>query len=82
MQVLDLSCRKTSVRTESLACNETDYVVVTDRWQKFTTFRISEDNLKLLAQYCDEFLVHGVDVEGKQCGIEVLSKLFGHLLLI
>jgi phosphoribosylformimino-5-aminoimidazole carboxamide ribotide isomerase len=24
----------------------------------------------MLAGYCSEFLVHGVDVEGKQCGIE------------
>lgn len=31
-------------------------------------FRIS--NLIRLAEYCDEFLVHGVDVEGKKAGIE------------
>jgi hypothetical protein len=24
-----------------------------------------------LAEYCDEFLVHAVDVEGKRCGIQV-----------
>jgi phosphoribosylformimino-5-aminoimidazole carboxamide ribotide isomerase len=30
----------------------------------------SADNLRLLSKYCDEFLVHGVDVEGKRCGIE------------
>lgn len=24
----------------------------------------------MLSQYCDEFLIHGVDVEGKKCGIE------------
>jgi hypothetical protein len=30
----------------------------------------SAENLVALAQYCEEFLVHGVDVEGKRCGIE------------
>lgn len=28
------------------------------------------ENLEILSDYCDEFLVHGVDVEGKKCGIE------------
>jgi phosphoribosylformimino-5-aminoimidazole carboxamide ribotide isomerase len=31
-----------------------------------------------LAEYCSEFLVHGVDVEGKKCGIEeALVTLLG-----
>jgi hypothetical protein len=30
----------------------------------------SPENLATLAEYCSEFLVHGVDVEGKKCGIE------------
>jgi phosphoribosylformimino-5-aminoimidazole carboxamide ribonucleotide (ProFAR) isomerase len=30
----------------------------------------SEDIFKKLADYCDEFLVHAVDVEGKRCGIQ------------
>ena len=30
----------------------------------------SQENLIILAEYCSEFLVHGVDVEGKKCGIE------------
>ena len=34
--------------------------------------------LKVLSEYCDEFLVHGVDVEGKMCGIETeLVQLLG-----
>ena len=63
--VLDLSCRylKDSVL-------EDGYYIVTDRWQKFTTERVTEELLEELAQYCDEFLVHAVDVEGKQNGIE------------
>lgn len=58
--VLDLSCRKQGA----------DFWVVTDRWQRFTEVRIGPETLAWLAQYCDEFLVHGVDVEGKRVGIE------------
>jgi phosphoribosylformimino-5-aminoimidazole carboxamide ribotide isomerase len=58
--VLDLSCRKT----------EQGYVVVTDRWQKFTDFMVNAETLTQLAEYCDEYLIHGVDVEGLQSGIE------------
>ncbi|CAJ1403675.1 unnamed protein product [Effrenium voratum] len=45
-------------------------LVVTNKWQKWTDLEVSEENLKELSQYCDEFLVHGVDVEGLQSGIE------------
>jgi len=66
--VLDLSCRKRQNR----------YYVVVDRWQKFTDFEVSEENLHRLANQCDEFLVHGVDVEGMQLGIqEDLVQLLG-----
>lgn len=58
--VLDLSCRK----------KEGQYYIVTDRWQKYTTVTLNEDILDLLAAFCDEFLIHAVDVEGKVCGIE------------
>lgn len=58
--VLDLSCRK---RGE-------DYYIVTDRWQKFTDVKLNRDTLTMLAGYCDEFLIHAVDVEGKAHGIE------------
>jgi phosphoribosylformimino-5-aminoimidazole carboxamide ribotide isomerase len=66
--VLDLSCRS----------HETDFWVVTDRWQRFTEVRISRDTLEWLSEYCDEFLVHGVDVEGKRTGIEArLVEMLG-----
>lgn len=42
------------------------YVIVTDRWQKFSDVILSEKELNFLAKYADEFLVHGVDVEGKK----------------
>ncbi len=29
-----------------------------------------QETLKELSKHCDEFLVHGVDVEGKMSGIE------------
>ena len=58
--VLDLSCRK----------KDGDYYVVTDRWQKFTDMKLDLDALRELGSYCDEFLIHAVDVEGKARGIE------------
>ena len=58
--VLDLSCRK----------KDGKYYIVTDRWQRFTEQSITEDLLEQLAGYCDEFLIHAVDVEGKASGIE------------
>ncbi|XP_059317449.1 1-(5-phosphoribosyl)-5-[(5-phosphoribosylamino)methylideneamino] imidazole-4-carboxamide isomerase, chloroplastic [Lycium ferocissimum] len=66
--VLDLSCRK----------KEGEYVIVTDRWQKFSDVHLNEKVLNFLAEYADEFLVHGVDVEGKKLGIdEELVALLG-----
>lgn len=58
--VLDLSCRK----------KDDKYYIVTDRWQKFTDEVISESLLDRLMSYCDEMLIHAVDVEGKSGGIE------------
>ena len=42
------------------------YAIVTDRWQKFSDVFLDERVLDFLASYADEFLVHGVDVEGKK----------------
>lgn len=58
--VLDLSCRK----------KDGDYYVVTDRWQKFTNVKITGKLMKELSSYCDEYLIHAVDVEGQAHGIE------------
>ena len=58
--VLDVSCRK----------KDGKYYIVTDRWQKFTKVQLTEEILYWMREYCDEFLVHGVDVEGKASGIE------------
>lgn len=58
--VLDLSCRWRS----------DGYYVVTNRWQKFTELQVNREVLDHLARFCDEFLVHAVDVEGKCMGID------------
>lgn len=66
--VLDLSCRKTA----------DGYRVVTDRWQKLTEERVEASLLDRLSVFCDEFLVHAVDVEGRAEGIEEeLAVLLG-----
>ena len=65
--VIDLSCRK----------RDGKYWVVTDRWQKFTSMTVSRETLEQFSEYCDEFLVHAVDVEGLCRGIdqELVSQL-------
>ncbi len=66
--VLDLSCRR----------RDGKFWIVTDRWQKFTEVPVTEETLHRFSGYCDEFLVHGVDVEGRMAGVQSdLVKLLG-----
>lgn len=66
--VLDLSVRK----------KDGHYYIVTDRWQKYTNVELTERTMEELSSYCDEFLVHAVDVEGRASGIEEpVVKLLG-----
>ena len=66
--VIDLSCRK----------RDGDYYIVTNRWQTFTEVKLTQEVLEEIAGYCSEFLVHGVDVEGRASGIEEdLVRLLG-----
>lgn len=58
--VLDLSCRR----------RDGEYYIVTDRWQKFTEHKLVPGIFDDLKEYCDEFLVHAVDVEGRRSGID------------
>ena len=58
--VLDLSCRKRNDK----------YYITTDRWQKFTEEELTIELLHKLESWCDEYLIHGVDVEGKASGTE------------
>lgn len=57
--VLDLSVKSRDGR----------FYIVTDRWQKFTDVELNSRTMEELAGYCDEYLVHAVDGEGKQNGI-------------
>jgi phosphoribosylformimino-5-aminoimidazole carboxamide ribotide isomerase len=65
--VIDLSCRR----------RDGDYFVVTDHWQKFTEVKVNVDSTRKFAEWCAEFLIHAVDVEGLCRGIdqELVSNL-------
>lgn len=68
--VLDLSCRMRGGK----------YYIVTDRWQKFTETEFNKELFDELSEYCDEFLIHAVGVEGTGLGIDgavldILSKV-------
>ena len=67
--VLDLSCRK----------NDGQYYIVTDRWQKYTDVVLNNESLDYFSEFCSEFLIHAVDVEGKAAGIETgVAALLGN----
>ena len=70
--VLDLSCKAYDDR----------FYVMTDRWQKKTDEEFGIPLLEKLAGYCDEFLIHAVDAEGKSMGpsegvLRILSEFDG-----
>lgn len=58
--VLDLSCR----------WHDGAYHVACNRWQNICALQINAATFRQLGHYCTEFLVHAVDVEGKQHGID------------
>lgn len=60
--VVDLSCRALG--------NDGGWVVAMNRWQKRTDLLLSSESLREISEYCAEFLVHAVDVEGKCEGID------------
>ena len=62
--VLDLSCKCTA-RGDSPSWN-----VAINRWQTLTDVKVSEQTLQYLSGFCDEFLIHAADVEGKQQGMD------------
>ena len=80
--VLDLSCKAASIDNTSDtdpsslkgdgqdSNNNKEYYIVTDRWQKMTNVQLNAETLEELSNFCDEFLIHAADVEGKQNGIE------------
>lgn len=58
--VIDLSCRK----------RDGKWFVVTDKWTKFSDFEVNEKTIPYIEQFCDELLIHAVDVEGKRSGMQ------------
>ena len=66
--VLDLSCKRVAE----------GWTVAMNRWQTLTNLQVDHSTLDHLAAYCDEFLIHAVDVEGKCEGIdEELVRFLG-----
>ncbi|SFL43608.1 1-(5-phosphoribosyl)-5-[(5-phosphoribosylamino)methylideneamino] imidazole-4-carboxamide isomerase [Paenibacillus sp. 1_12] len=65
--VIDLSCK----------AKDGVWYVVTNQWKTFSSFEVNHANIRELESYCDEFLVHAVDVEGKRTGIH--ESLVRHL---
>ncbi len=58
--VIDLSCRSRNGR----------WFVVTDKWTKFSDFEVNAASIQMIENYCDELLIHAVDVEGKRGGMQ------------
>jgi phosphoribosylformimino-5-aminoimidazole carboxamide ribotide isomerase len=66
--VVDLSCYRIS----------NNWTVAINRWQTITDFCITPENLKMISEYCFEFLIHAAGVEGKQQGMDLeLIKFLG-----
>lgn len=64
--VLDLSCKRVAAPG-----NESPrWKIAINRWQTLIDIEISTETLDDLSRYCDEFLVHAADVEGKQQGMD------------
>lgn len=65
--VVDVSCRR----------KEDKWIVAMNRWQDLTDMEVNEQSMKLLSQYCSEFLIHAADVEGLCGGIDqdLVAKL-------
>jgi len=58
--VLDLSCKRF----------DKGWKIAINRWQTLIDIGITAENLADLSNYCDEFLIHAADVEGKQQGMD------------
>ncbi len=58
--VLDLSCKRV----------DKGWKIAINRWQTLIDIEITAETLTDLSSYCDEFLIHAADVEGKQQGMD------------
>ena len=76
--VLDLSCKRVCGADGIDSANGIDGVnsaaprwkIAVNRWQTLIDIEITAENLADLSRYCDEFLIHAADVEGKQQGMD------------
>ena len=64
--VLDLSCKRVSDPEDA----NSRWKIATNRWQTLIDIEITAETLEDLSRYCDEFLIHAADVEGKQQGMD------------
>ena len=64
--VLDLSCKRVSDPDET----KPRWKIAINRWQTLIDIEITAKTLTDLSTYCDEFLIHAADVEGKQQGMD------------
>ena len=64
--VLDLSCKRVSDPDEA----KPRWKIAINRWQTLIDIEITAETLTDLSSYCDEFLIHAADVEGKQQGMD------------
>lgn len=63
--ILDLSCKRVSDPEE-----EPRWKIAINRWQTLIDIEVNKETLEDLSRYCDEFLIHAADVEGKQQGMD------------
>lgn len=65
--VLDLSCKRTA---DTYSNARPRWKIAINRWQTLIEIEITAETLNDLSRYCDEFLIHAADVEGKQQGMD------------
>ncbi len=58
--VIDLSCKM----------RDGKWFVMTDKWTKFSDFEVNAKSIAYIEGFCDELLIHAVDVEGKKGGMQ------------
>lgn len=58
--VIDLSCKM----------RDGKWFVMTDKWTTFSDFEVNAETIAYIEEFCDELLIHAVDVEGKKSGMQ------------
>jgi phosphoribosylformimino-5-aminoimidazole carboxamide ribotide isomerase len=67
--IVDLSCRRSE---------DGRWIVACDRWRTLTDLALDAHTLDRLAPFCDGFLIHAADIEGRCSGIdEDLVRMLG-----